>query len=51
MSAGPLKLRPAKSAASQPLVDRIRGGTRLMSTGITLPVTVPVPEPVKAPVS
>ena len=32
---------PAKSAASQPLVTGSRGGSRLMSTGITLPVTSP----------
>ena len=50
MSAAPLKSRPAKSAASQPLVDA-RGGTRLMSTGMTLPSTVPEPLPVKTPVS
>ena len=50
MSLGPLKSRPAKSLASQPLV-LARGGTRLMSTGMTGPVISPNPEPVKAPVS
>ena len=50
MSFGPLKLSPAKSAASQPLV-LARGGVRLMSTGMTGPVTVPRPLPVNAPVS
>ena len=42
--------KPAKSAASQPLV-LARGGTRLMSTGVTPAVTVPLPLPVNAPVS
>jgi hypothetical protein len=50
MSPGPLKSSPAKSLASQPLV-LARGGTRLMSTGMTGPVTSPDPLPVKAPVS
>ena len=48
MSLGPLKSRPAKSDASQPLVVT-RVPVRLMSTGITLPVTSPVPLLVKAP--
>ena len=50
MSFGPLKSSPAKSVASQALV-LARGGTRLMSTGTTVPVTSPLPEPVKVPVS
>ena len=50
MSAGPLQSSPAKSAASQPLVEA-RGGVRLMSTGTTRPWTVPEPLPVKTPVS
>jgi hypothetical protein len=50
MSLGPLKSSPAKSAASQPLVEA-RSPVRLMSTGITLPVTSPEPLLVKAPVS
>jgi hypothetical protein len=50
MSLGPPKFRPAKSAASQPLVEA-RGGVRLMSTGITGPVTSPLPLLVKVPVS
>ena len=45
MSFGPLKLSPAKSATSQPLV-LARGGVRLMSTGMTDPVTSPTPDPV-----
>ncbi len=36
MSAGPLQSIPRKSASSHPLVDA-RGGTKLMSTGITCP--------------
>ena len=51
MSLSPDQSMPAKSAASQPLVTGSRGGSRLMSTGITLPVTSPYPVPVKAPVS
>ena len=51
MSLGPLQSMPPKSAASQPLVTGSRGGTRLMSTGITFPVTSPKPLPVKEPVS
>ena len=50
MSASPLQSMPAKSAASQPLVDA-RSPVRLMSTGITWPSTVPEPLPVKTPVS
>ena len=46
MSFGPPK--PVKSVDSQPLV-LARGGTRLMSTGITGPVTSPNPLPEKAP--
>ena len=48
MSEAPVKSSAAKSAASQPLV-LARGGTRLMSTGITAPVTSPNPEPVNVP--
>jgi hypothetical protein len=50
MSFAPEKSRPAKSDASQPLVVA-RGGTRLMSTGMTFPVTLPSALPVNAPVS
>ena len=50
MSLSPLQSIPAKSAASQPLVEA-RGGVRLMSTGITWPWTVPEPLPVNTPVS
>ena len=50
MSASPLQSMPAKSAASQPLVDA-RSPVRLMSTGMTWPSTAPEPLPVKTPVS
>ena len=45
------KLSPAKSAASQPLVDAPPGWFRLTSTGMTFPTISPAPEPVKVPVS
>ena len=50
MSALPLKSSPAKSAASQPLLEA-RSPVRLMSTGMTRPSTLPEPLPVNTPVS
>jgi len=50
MSLVPVKSSPVKSSGSHPLV-LARGGVRLMSTGMTLPVTSPLPEFVKVPVS
>jgi hypothetical protein len=43
--------KPAKSAASQPLVTGSRGMARTTSTAVTLAATTPEPEPVYAPVS
>jgi hypothetical protein len=52
MSLSPLQSVPAKSAASQPLVDTASSPlARLTSIACTVPSTVPEPLPVKAPVS